>query len=537
MNLNLSEVIIGLLGGLGLFLYGMKLMGDGLENVAGDRMKIFFQRITSNSAKGVLTGATVTAIIQSSSATTVMVVGFVNAGLMNLKQAAGVIMGANIGTTVTTQIVSFKVEGIIPIFIAIGAALLLFTKKQRIKEVGRIVLGFGILFMGMELMKDTMAPLSETDFFSNMIVSLKGNVFLGILVGMIMTAIIQSSSACTGILVALAGTGYLPIEVGIPILFGSNIGTCITALISSIGTQNTAKKAALIHLFFNVIGTMIFVPLIPLLRDIVVRINGNDVRRQIANAHTIFNIANTIIMIPFINYLVLIVNKIIPEEDKIEKFATKYIDERLLKTPVIAVGQTTQEIVRMSEKAKENLIIAMEAFEECDESLIKQVYENEKLINLLENEITTFLVKLSSTEVSKEQKNRIMSMFYIVNDLERIGDHCKNLADLTNEKIQKKLVFTQQGIKELKHMFEYTKDALTISINSFKRNDIIEAKNILNVEENIDRLEKEYREKHIKRLNNRECSAREGAVFLDMISNFERIGDHSTNIAEAVINK
>lgn len=535
--MELIGIVIGLLGGLGLFLYGMKLMGDGLENLAGDNMKVFFEKITSNPVKGVITGALITAIIQSSSGTTVMVIGFVNAGLMNLYQAAGVIMGANIGTTITTQIIAFDLNGIISIFIALGASMVLFSKKEKVKEIGHIILGFGLLFMGMELMKETMSPLAQSDFFGNMIVSLEGNIFLGILVGMIMTAVIQSSSASTGILVALSGTGALPIEVAIPILFGNNIGTCVTALISSVGTQNTAKKAALIHLFFNLIGTLIFIPLTHGLTNIVVKLDPNNIERQIANAHTIFNITNTIIMVPFISYLVLLVNKIIPYEDKIETFGTKYIDERLLETPVIAVGQTIHEISRMAQKAQENLNFAMQAFEESDEDIIKQVYDNEKLINLLENEITMFLVKLANTEIAEDQKNIVSSMFHVVNDIERIGDHCKNLADLSSEKIQKKLEFTEEGMKELKHMYQYTLDALNISLVSFKENNVKKAEDIVVVEENIDRLEKEYREAHIRRLNKGVCSAREGAIFLDMISNFERIGDHATNIAQLISNR
>ncbi|MCY6483461.1 Na/Pi cotransporter family protein [Clostridium aestuarii] len=537
MDFGLLSIIIGLMGGLGLFLYGMKLMGDGLENVAGDKMKVFFEKITSNPAKGIITGAIVTAIIQSSSATTVMVVGFVNAGLMNLYQAAGVIMGANIGTTITTQIISFSLDGIIPIFVAIGAAMVLFSKKEKIKEIGYIILGFGILFFGMDLMKETMSPLAKSDLFKNLIISLEGSKMLGILVGMIMTAVIQSSSASTGILVALSGTGALPIGVAIPILFGSNIGTCVTALISSVGTQKTAKKAALIHLFFNVIGTGIFIPIIPFLTATVIKMNPGDITRQIANAHTIFNIGNTLIMIPFTKCLVLLVNKLIPGEDDTEKFGTKYIDERLLETPVIAVGQSMKEIVRMAKKAKENLNIAMEAFENSDEALVKKVYENEKLINLLENEITAFLVKLSNTDLAQEQQNTIISMFHAVNDIERIGDHAKNISELATERINRKLVVSDQAMKELKYMYNYTIDAVRTSVASFKENDIKKAEATLKIEENIDILEEKYRTRHIKRLSDGECSAYSGTVFLDIISNFERIGDHSTNIAEYVINK
>ena len=286
--------VINLFGGLGLFLYGMKMMGDGLENAAGDKLKGIFDRITSNPVKGVLTGAIVTAIIQSSSATTVMVVGFVNAGLMNLYQATAVIMGANIGTTITAQLISFQFDALAPIFLAIGAMIVLFTNNKNTKQIGNIILGFGILFLGLELMKNSMSPLAESPFFSELIMKLQGKTILGVLLGVVMTAVIQSSSASTGILVALASTGALPLNVAVPILFGNNIGTCVTALISSIGTSKTAKKAALIHLLFNVIGTIIFIPLIGYLTGIVQGITpgmgAEAVKRQIANAHSIFNI-------------------------------------------------------------------------------------------------------------------------------------------------------------------------------------------------------------------------------------------------------
>jgi phosphate:Na+ symporter len=319
----------------------MKMMGDGLANTSGEKLKKIFEKITSNPIKGVATGAAITAVIQSSSATTVMVVGFVNAGLMNLYQAAAVIMGANIGTTVTAQLIAFKLDNVIPIFLGIGSLTIIFSKGKRGKEIGNIILGFGILFLGMELMKDTMSPLSESPAFVTLIMKLEGNTFLGVLAGAMMTAVIQSSSASTGILVALASTGALPLGAAVPILFGNNIGTCITALLSSIGTSKTAKKAALIHLFFNIFGTIIFIPLINPLMQLVQYISpgGNMViTRQIANAHTIFNITNTIIMVPFIKYLVLLVNKIIPEK-MVQTMGVKHIDDRLLETPIIAVGQ------------------------------------------------------------------------------------------------------------------------------------------------------------------------------------------------------
>lgn len=532
------EMFIGLIGGLGLFLYGMKMMGEGLENVAGDKMKKIFEKITSHPLKGVATGTVVTAIIQSSSATTVMVVGFVNAGLMNLYQAASVIMGANIGTTVTTQLISFKLDKVVPIFIALGAVMVLFTKKRKYKIIGTIILGFGILFLGLDIMKDSMKPLREAPIFINMIRSLKGNTILGVFVGAIMTAVVQSSSASTGILVALAGTGVLPIGVAIPILFGNNIGTCITALLSSIGTNKTARKAAMFHLVFNVIGSGLFIAFgLKGLTSIVLKLNPDDVTRQIANAHTIFNITNTVIMIPFIKYLVALVNKMLPGEDQVQKFGTKYIDYRLLETPVIAIGQSIQELIRMAEIAKENLSLSMRAFRTEDANLINDVNENEKLINLLEHDITDFLVKISNTEISDQEQANIISMFNIVNDIERVGDHCSNLAELASEKMNKNLEISKDALSELEDMFNYTLDAVDTSIESFRDGNVERATRVLSIEERIDDLEEELREKHIKRLNRGVCSANSGAVFLDMISNFERIGDHSVNIAEAVLKK
>ncbi|MBW9145131.1 Na/Pi cotransporter family protein [Clostridium sp. CM027] len=534
------NMVIGLFGGVGLFLYGMKMMGDGLINASGEKLKKIFDKITSNPIKGVATGAAITAVIQSSSATTVMVVGFVNAGLMDLYQAAAVIMGANVGTTITAQLIAFKLDNIMPVFLGIGSLTILFSKDKKGRETGNIILGFGILFLGMELMKNAMSPLANSPAFATLIMKLEGNTILAILTGVLMTSVLQSSSASTGILVALASTSALPLGVAVPILFGNNIGTCITALLSSIGTSKTAKKAALIHLFFNIFGTLIFIPLInPVIQLVQVITPGGSIgiKRQIANAHTIFNITNTIIMVPFIRYLVLLVNKIIPGEDEVVIMGVKYIDDRLLETPVIAVGQTSQEVVRMANLAKENVQLAMECFTNNNESNIRAVYENEKLINLLEDEITSYLVKLSSTQLSEEQTKIVTSMFNVVNDIERIGDHAENLVDLTSEKIQKNLKFSKEAIEELDGMYKYIVNALEISIESFENNDIMKAESVMAIESRIDSLENELRSSHIRRLNSSGCGATVGTMYLDIISNFERIGDHATNIAEVVINK
>lgn len=536
--MDISGIIIGLLGGLGLFLYGMKLMGDGLENAAGDKLKGFLEKITSNPVKGILVGTVVTSIIQSSSATTVMVVGFVNAGLMNLYQAAGVIMGANIGTTVTAQLVAFKLTAIAPIFVGVGAGIVLFSKAKKSREIGHIVLGFGILFMGLQFMETVLKPVASTPAFENMIVTLGQSPILGIIVGMLATAVVQSSSATTGILIAMAGSGAIPLGTAIPILFGTNIGTCITAMLSSIGTSKTARKAALFHLTFNVIGTVLFtLALKPFTNAVNIISPGADVKRQIANAHTLFNIVNTFILVWFIPYLIKFVNKLIPGDDKYELVETKYIDERLLETPAIAVRQAVKEIIRMAHEAKKNLELSMQAFKTDDEALIKKVLENEQLINTLEADIVSFLAKLANKQISAEDSELITSMYHVVNDIERIGDHAENLAELSQEKITRRLPFSDQAMSELEHIYSYTLTALNTSIESFENNDATKAKTVLDIEERIDSLEKDLRSTHIKRLNSGSCTAYSGTVFLDMISNLERVADHAMNIAESVYNR
>lgn len=531
------SMLVQLFGGLGLFLYGMKMMGDGLENAAGDRLKGILEKVTSNPVIGILVGAAVTCVIQSSSATTVMVVGFVNAGLMNLFQATGIIMGANIGTTITAQLIAFKLTAVAPVFVGIGTLIVLFSKGKQNREIGHIVLGFGILFVGMEFMGDAMSPLKTSAEFKMLMSNVGKNWILGMLIGLGMTAIIQSSSATTGILVAMAGTGAIDMNIAIPYILGCNIGTCVTALLASIGTSKTARKSALIHLAFNVIGTILFIPLMTPLASIVEQVSPGNVQRQIANAHTIFNIVNTSVLVWFIKYLVALVNKIIPGEDEKESMGVKYIDDRVLETPVIAVGQMMKEVIRMANKAKENLQISMEAFRNNDDALVQKVYENEKLINILDQEITTYLVKLSNTELSEEQIGIVTSTFHVVNDIERIGDHAENLADLTSEKITRRLEFSQEALDDLKHIFDYTLNALEVCIDSYESRNVKKAESIISIEERIDALEKDLREAHIKRLNTGTCNAFAGTIFLDIISNFERIGDHSTNIAESVVHR
>lgn len=532
MNL---KMIFGLLGGLGLFVYGMKLMGDGLQKAAGERLKRILEVLTTNRILGILVGAGVTSIIQSSSATTVMTIGFVNAGLMNLIQAAGVIMGANIGTTMTAQLIAFKLSDVAPLILAIGAAMVLFSNKKKTKDIGEIILGFGILFVGMNMMEKSMSPLREMESFKNLILTIGKHPLMGVLVGLLMTATVQSSSATIGILMALAANNGIPLNVALPILFGDNIGTCVTALLASIGTNRNARRAAAIHLTFNIIGTIIFMSaLSPIIK--IVPLLGGDIQRQIANSHTIFNIANTIIQAPFIPLIVKFVNFVIPGEDKKDEvMALVYLDSRLLETPSVAVGQVIKEVVRMGKLSSENVEESKKCFFNYDEKLLNSGTSREELINYLEREITSFLVKLSNTSLSEGQSEVVTSLFHVVNDIERIGDHADNLFELAQYKYEKNIPFSSEAASKLNRMFENVKEIIDKAIESLDNSNQKAANEVIQLEDKIDTMEKDLRTEHIDRLNKGICYPASGAIFLDAISNLERVSDHSNNIAQMVL--
>lgn len=530
------KMIFSLLGGLGLFVYGMKLMGDGLQKAAGEKLKRLLEILTSNKFFAVLVGAGVTAIIQSSSATTVMTVGFVNAGLMNLFQAAGVIMGANIGTTMTAQLIAFKLTDIAPFILAIGAGLVLFSKKKKTRDIGEIVLGFGILFVGMSMMEHSMKPIRELESFKNLILALGKHPLMGVFVGLGMTALVQSSSATIGILMALAANNGISLAVALPILYGDNIGTCVTALLASIGTTKNAKRASLLHLIFNVTGTIIFMSAFTITLKIVPMFGG-DTQRQIANAHTLFNFTNVFIQVWFIGVLVKIVNKLVPGEDeKSSALVLEYLDSRLLETPSIAVGQVIKEVTRMGKLASENLSNAMQAFLNSDEKLMNSVIDHEVTINYLEREITAYMVSLSNTSLSEHQSELITSLFHVVNDIERIGDHADNLGELARFKMESKIAFSEKAISDVTYMFETVKYSVDNSIQALEHSDFESARKAMEVEDKIDAMEKQLKKDHITRLNKLECTPAGGSVYLELLTNLERVGDHSNNIAEMVIN-
>lgn len=531
------EIAISLLGGLGLFLYGMNLMAEGLQKSAGDKLKKIVEKLTSNTVMGVLVGTVVTAIIQSSSAATVMVVGFVNAGIMSLSQAIGVIMGANIGTTVTAQLVSFKLEAIAPVALGIGIILYLFSKKEKTKELATILLGFGILFTGMEFMKDAVKPLAEYEGFRRALIYFGEHQFLGIIAGFAITGIIQSSSASMGMLIALASQGLIPLSSALPILYGDNIGTCVTSLLSSIGASRNAKRAATMHLTFNVIGTLIFVLILNYPISALVKwLDPTDAARQIANAHTIFNVVNVLILLPFAKYIVKIVLKIMPitEEESEATTATKYLDERIIQTPSIALGNTVKEVSRMGQKANKALEYSMNSLINKSMTDVEKTEKYEEHVNMLQKEILNYLLKLSKSPLNDEERNKVDLLFNTVNDIERVSDHAENISELSRLAIEKDLQFSDTALEEMNNIYSKAKENFNVALKGLESYDKSIISKVYEIEDEVDALDKLYRKKHIERLNNGKCTIDSGVLFLDLLTNLERISDHSCNIANNV---
>lgn len=531
------DIAIPVFGGLGLFLYGMTMMGDGLQKAAGDKLRRLIEVLTNNRLMGVLVGALVTMVIQSSSATTVMVVGFVNAGLMSLTQAVGVIMGANIGTTITAQIIAFDVVEYAPIAVAIGVAVWLSTKKKKNKDIAEIIIGIGILFIGMDMMSGGLKPLAEVQAFSDIMINLN-NPIIGVIVGLLLTTIVQSSSASIGLLQALAGEGLIGINMAFPILFGDNIGTTTTSLLSSVGANKTAKRAAIIHFLFNAVGTIIFIMFLRIpIQYIVELITPGDVKRQIANAHTLFNLINVVIQFPFARFLVTAAEKLVPGKDKGDLDATIYLDNRIVETPGIALGQAKKEVIRMGELVTNNLKLSRKALLNGDGAIVDKVLEMEKLINRIEREITDYLVHLSNEPLSASQHGTINNYLYTINDIERVGDHIENVVELAQYKNNHGLSFSKDGIDGLNEMFDKCEEVFTKTMMAFDTNGESLAKEVLVLEDEIDAIERRNREDHMDRLNRMECLTEPGVLYLDTLSNLERVSDHSVNIAMYVLDK
>ena len=532
------DIAIGIMGGLGLFLYGMNLMGDGLQKSAGSKLKRIIELLTSNVIMGVLVGMVVTMVIQSSSATTVMVVGFVNAGIMSLPQAIGVIMGANIGTTITAQLVSLDVDFLAPVALGIGIVIYMFSNKPKHKNIAEILIGFGILFTGMDFMKEAVKPLAGYQGFTDMLLSFGHHPILGVLMGFAITAIVQSSSASMGMLIALASQGLIPITAALPILYGENIGTCVTSLISSIGASRNARRAAIMHLTFNVLGSMIFMFILskPIVA-IVTAIDPTDAARQIANSHTLFNILNVIVLLPFNKLIVKLALKLVPEtkgeqdDDKV----VKYIDDRMIETPSIALANIVKETLRMGEKSKESLNAAMDGIVDKSKEKIELSFKREKLINELQKSILNYLLKLSKASLNEDSRETVDALFNTVNDIERIGDHAENIAELAKDIVDLEISFSDVGIGELKDMYNKVVSTYTYALEAMRTSNVELACKVIKMEEQVDMMEKSCRANHMNRLNSSSCSIESGVIYLDIISNLERVSDHAVNIAQQVI--
>ena len=529
------SMTMSLLGGLALFLYGMKLMGEGLEKAAGDRLKRLLESLTRNPLMGLLVGVVFTMIIQSSSATTVMVVGFVNAGLLDLMQATGVILGANIGTTVTAWIVAgFQATAFMPLVLLIGVAMMMFLKKLKLQRVGQVIAGFGMLFVGMGMMSDAMKPLAESAEFARLMTAFS-NPIMALLVGVAVTAIIQSSSASVGILEMLAIQGLVPLETSLYIIMGTNIGTCVTAMLSAVGATRTAKRAALIHLMFNVLGTLVVFILVSLLpvSTWIGHIDGPAL--QIAVAHTSFKVFEVLCFVLLRKWLVKLVMILVPGEDKQgEEKSLKFLDDRILSTPPIAVAQICKEIERMGDIAIANLTRAMDAFFNKDSSLLNEVEQNEDVVNYLNHEITRYMVAAAQLDLPASDVEQLGEMFHVVNDLERIGDHAENMAEYAKNRIDEEIPFSEDGLAELRDMLDKTVALFKLSMEAFHTRDQHLLPRVLVQEENIDDMEKTLQQSHVDRLTRGACTPRSGMIFSDMLSNLERVADHATNVAFSI---
>ena len=545
----MSSIVIPVLGGLAMFIYGMNIMADGLQHAAGSKMKKILEVLTQNKLMGIALGALVTAIIQSSSATTVMVVGFVNAGLMNLTQAISVIMGANIGTTITGWLVSagewakmFSPSTLAPIAVMVGVIVTLVGKRQQSKDVAGIIIGFGILFIGMNTMSDAVYPLRESEVFKTAFISMGSNPFLGILVGAGVTAIIQSSSASQGILLSLASAGLVPTNAAVFIIMGQNIGTCVTAILSSVGASKNAKCVGTMHLTFNIAGTIIFSILAMFLFARLDPSYGEGIinMTQISFIHTVFNVGTTIILMPFSGYIIkfaMKVNGLKAVETKSDEAELVHLDKRMMSTPSVAVEGAKLETIRMGRIARENLSLALSTLSDHDEEKMADVKQREFVIDKLCDNISKYLIDLCMLHLSDKDNEMVTSLLNTVSDMERVGDHAENIVELAEEMKQEGISFSDTALEELNEMSTTTLGAYDNAVKALELDDITYAVKTSFLEDQVDAMEKKLRAGHIDRLSNAECSVNAGIHFIDLLGNLERVSDHAMNIAQVVLNE
>lgn len=542
------NILLVLFGGLSIFIYGMQVLSDGLQLAAGDKMKKILAMLTSNPFVAVLSGALVTALLQSSSVTSVMVVGFVSAGLLTIPQAIAVIFGASIGTTMTAQIIAFDVGSLAYLFLFIGFIMSFFMKKKIVKYIGQALFGFGLLFVGLDLMSDMMKPLAQSPVFEDMILKLGQSPVLGTVVGTVMTAIVQSSSASVGVLQKLAsqpidaaGTALISLKASLPLLFGFNIGTTVTALAASIGSKADGKRVAVAHLIFKVTGTLLFLFLIPPFVNLIVSISpkGTEaavISRQIANAHTVFNIITTVIWLPFINVLVKLVKRIIKDDPGQEENKVMYIDHQMLNNAPVAIELTVNELSRMAELTKKMMISSRYAVLDLDTEAIKRVFGLEETVDMLNQEIVKYISALLATgELTEQQSTKLAGLLHISNDIERIGDHCNNMAEAAETRISDNLPFSDNAYSDLNFAFDKINIMLDNTIACMHENGYENAIMVTVEEEEMDKLKATLRARHINRLNSGLCDPRSVILFIELVNGMERVGDHCNNIAELVI--
>lgn len=531
----MTVYFLAFLGGIALFLYGMQLMGDGLQKAAGAKLQKILEVMTGRLPLGVLLGAVVTAVLQASGATTVMTVGLVNAGLLTLKQGFGIIMGANIGTTMTAQLIAFKLSDYVTVLIFIGFLVQLLSKRRRGKYLGQVLLGFGILMLGMDMMGKAVMPLRDYPGFVDFIGAFSDNPILGVGVGIIMTVLIQSSSATIGILIAMASQGLIPLEGAIPVLLGDNIGTCITAILASMRANITAKRVALAHVMFNVIGSVIFVTFMSLFVKLVLTVSPEgDIARQIANAHTAFNVINTLLFMPFASYFIKFIERLLPGKGEIISRRPVYLDKAMLKTPSIAMTLAVKEVVRMGNLARRNVGLGIESIGNFDEEKVKYVLEHEPVVDALETDITCYLTEMSENQMPEGLSARHTGLLHACNDIERIGDHGETLAKKSRMIFEDEVNFSPEAKEELRVLGEKVMAASARALEALEKNDKAIAADAVTLCREVKRYQKEIRKNHITRLNEKRCDPVAGFVMLELLINMKRVADHSKNISQLV---
>ena len=532
--------IFMLFGGLGFFLYGMKMMSEGLEKAAGAKMRSILEFFTKNRFIGMVVGIIFTAIIQSSNATTVMVVSFVNSGLMNLMQASGVILSANIGTTITGQLIAFNLSDIAPLIVIIGVIMIMFCKKQSIKKIGEVILGFGILFMGLSIMSDSMSAVKNSPRILNFLASLT-NPFAAILVGFLITAVLQSSSATVGIILLMVSQKLLEFTICPFMILGCNIGSCVSALVASLSGKKDAKRAALIHFLFNVIGSAIFFCILLVavepFTNAILYISGGSLARSVANVHTLMKVLEVAMMFPFMGWIVKLTYKIVPGKDTTaeDQYELLYIGDGSMMSPTTAVMDSIHEIEHMGKVAVMNLKKSMDALCNLNEKEIQEVYETEEYIDFLNRKITNYLVKANEIALPIADEKLIGGLFHVVNDIERIGDHAENFVDSAKTRIERGIELTDKAKKQLLDMMDKTTKILEYSLEMFTNRNYEHMREILQLEEEIDEMEKKLQNAHVRRLTKNKCTPEAGMIFSDTISGLERVADHATNIAFAIL--